>query len=194
MCARSNASSAADSSCVGGLGAGGGVEVGLTALAAATFCVFLTLGLTFPTATFLAAAFRVAGLVAAFLALVVDLVLEAAFLAGRALAGRRTAAFATGARFAFCFADDLAFTARFAVFAADGFALERDADRLKPFVRLLLICGISKGCSPDREQPLESPEAYHTWTFKSTETSICGSFKALNPLTVSVNVQNKKNT
>ena len=48
---------------------------------------------------------------------------------------------------------DFALTARFAVFAA-GFAFERDADRLKPFVRLLLMGGISKGCSPEREQPL----------------------------------------
>ena len=43
---------------------------------------------------------------------------------------------------------DFAFTARFALFAA-GLAFERDVDRLKPFVRLLLMGGISKGCSLD---------------------------------------------
>ena len=36
--------------------------------------------------------------------------------------------------------EDFALTARF----AEGFALERDVERLNPFVRLLLMCGISK--------------------------------------------------
>jgi hypothetical protein len=39
------------------------------------------------------------------------------------------------------FADDFAFTVRFAVFAVAGLAFEREADRLKPFVRLLLMGG-----------------------------------------------------
>ena len=43
---------------------------------------------------------------------------------------------------------DFALTARFALFAA-GLAFERDVDRLNPFVRLLLMGGFSKGCSPE---------------------------------------------
>src|SRR5215216_6899518 len=44
LCARSNATRAADSSCVGGLGGGGGV--GRIARTAACFCVVLTLETT----------------------------------------------------------------------------------------------------------------------------------------------------
>ena len=54
------------------------------------------------------------------------------------------AGLAVMARLAFGLDDDFALTARFAVFAAAGLALEREADRLKPFVRLLLMGGISK--------------------------------------------------
>src|ERR1044072_7502 len=65
LCARSKATNAADSSCVGGLGGGGGVGVGRIARMAACFCVVLTVE---PGADFLGAAFRAAGLGAAFFA------------------------------------------------------------------------------------------------------------------------------
>jgi len=76
-------------------------------------------------------------------------------------------------------AADLVLTARFAVFAGAFFAFERVGDRRKPFVRLLLMGGISKGCSPLSKQPLESPAAYHRPAPKSTNTSICGCFKTI---------------
>src|SRR5215217_7008370 len=74
LCARSNATRAADSSCVGGLG-GVGVGVGRSARAAACFCVFLTL----ETSAFLAAAaLRATAFGAAFLVFAVGLDLAAA--------------------------------------------------------------------------------------------------------------------
>jgi hypothetical protein len=92
-----------------------------------------------------------------------------------------TACLAAEARLAFGLAAArLVLTARFAVFAAAFFAFERVGDRRKPFVRLLLMGGISKGCSPLSKQPLESPAAYHSPASKSTNTSICGCFKAPN--------------
>ena len=138
--------------------------MGLTARTAASFCVFLTLGLTFETAAFLVATLRAAGLAVAFRAgLTAFFGLAAVFFAGRAFKALRAGtAFAVTALLAFGLAGDLALTTRFAVFADAVLALEREADRLNPFVRLLLMGGISKGCSPDREQPLESPGEYHT--------------------------------
>ena len=115
--------------------------MGLTALTAATFCVFLTLELT---ASFLTAAFRASGFGAALFALTAGLAFAATFFAART--GLRPGAFAAVARFALGLVEDFAWTARFAVFA-DDFALERDVDRLNPFVRLLLMCGSQKGCS-----------------------------------------------
>jgi hypothetical protein len=53
---------------------------------------------------------------------------------------------------------DFALTARLALFA--GFAFERDVDRLKPFVRLLLMCGSQKAAHLKRAA-VESPGAYH---------------------------------
>src|ERR1041385_6033234 len=79
--ARSNAASAADSSCVGGRGTGG-AGAGLTALTAASFCVVLTRGLTFEIGAFFAAALRATGL-GAVLALTAGLVFVVAFLAAR---------------------------------------------------------------------------------------------------------------
>jgi hypothetical protein len=108
--------------------------MGRTALTAACFCVFLTL----ETATFLAVAFRVTGFGAAFFALTAGLAFAALFLAGRALTAFRAGAFAVMALLALGLDGDFAFTARFAAFAV-GFAFERDADRLNPFVRLLLM-------------------------------------------------------
>jgi hypothetical protein len=58
----------------------------------------------------------------------------------------RAIGFAAVALLALGLDDDFALTARFALFAAD-LAFDRDVDRLNPFVRLLLMCGISKGCS-----------------------------------------------
>lgn len=116
------------------------------ALTAASFCVFLTRVFTFATAaTFFAAALRATGFAAAFLALTAGFAFAAAFFAAltflAGLAGFRAVDFAVTALLAFGLEGDLALTVRFAV--AD-FALERDVDRLKPFVRLLLMCGSQK--------------------------------------------------
>ena len=112
------------------------------ALTAASFCVFLTRVFTFATAaTFFVAAFRARGFAVAFLALTAGFAFAPAFFAALilvGLAGFRAVAFAVTALLAFGLEGDLALTVRFAV--AD-FALERDVDRLKPFVRLLLMCG-----------------------------------------------------
>ena len=122
-------------------GGGGAVCVGLTALTAASFCVFLTL----ETAGFLAAAvLRAAAFGAGLLALAAALGLAAAFRA----TALRVAGLAAATRLAFGFAAAaFALTARFAVFAGAFFDFERVGDRRKPFVRLLLMGGISKGCS-----------------------------------------------
>jgi hypothetical protein len=114
--------------------------VGLTALTAASFCVFLTL----ETATFLAAVLRAAGFGAGLLDLAVAFGFAAAF---RATALRATGLAAVARLALDLAAAGLALTARFAVFAGAFFAFERVGDRRKPFVRLLLMGGISKGCS-----------------------------------------------
>jgi hypothetical protein len=105
----------------------------------------LTLELT---ESFFAAALRATGFGAALLALTAGLALAATFFAP-ALSGLRAGGFAAVARFALGLVEDFALTARFAV----GLSFERDADRLNPFVRLLLMCGSQKGCSPCSEQP-----------------------------------------
>ena len=136
--------------------------MGRTARTAACFCVVLTL----ETPTFLAAAARrAAGFGAAFFVLAVDLVsglaLAEVFLAARGLAAAlRASGLAAVALFALGLDGDFALTARFVLFAA-GLTFERDADRLKPFVRLLLMGGISKGCSTEassRELPRSLPQ------------------------------------
>jgi hypothetical protein len=101
----------------------------------------LTLELT---AGFLAAALRATGFGAALLALTAGLAFAASFFAPLALTGLRAVAFAAVARFALGLVEDFALTARFAV----GLAFERDADRLNPFVRLLLMCGSQKAAHP----------------------------------------------
>jgi hypothetical protein len=107
------------------------------------------------TATFFGAVLRANGFGAAFFA---GLAFAAAFLAGRTLTpALRVDALAAVARLAFGLDDACALATRFAVFALD-FAFDRDADRLRPFVRLLLMGGISKGCSREREQPLGMAE------------------------------------
>ena len=152
--------------------------MGRTALTAASLCVFLTLG----TSTFFAAAFRATGFGAAFRALGAGFAFAVVFFAAVDFTALRAAGFAALRRLAWALTAGLAaagfaLTARFAVFAAGRFAFERVGDRRKPFVRLLLMGGISKGCSPLSEQPLESPAAYHSFAPKSTNTSICGCFK-----------------
>jgi hypothetical protein len=119
--------------------------MGRTALTAASFCVFLTL----ETSTFFAAAaLRATGLGAVFFTLAAVFDFAAVFLAALALTVLRATGLAALARLALGFAAvGFALTARFAVFAAGRFAFERVGDRLKPFVRLLLMGGISKGCS-----------------------------------------------
>ena len=117
--------------------------MGRTARTAACFCVFLTL----ETPTFLAAVLRAAGFGAAFFVLTAGLGLAEVFLAARDFAAAlRATGLAAVALLALGLDGDFALTARFVLFAA-GLAFERDVDRLKPFVRLLLMCGISKGCS-----------------------------------------------
>ena len=102
--------------------------------------------MTLEATTFLAAVLRAAGFGAGLRAFAVDLGLAAAF---RATAFRAAAGLAALARLALGFAATrFALTARFAVFAAAFFAFERVGDRRKPFVRLLLMGGISKGCLP----------------------------------------------
>jgi hypothetical protein len=144
--------------------------VGLTALTAASFCVFLTL----ETASFFAAAvLRAAGFGAGRRALAAF-----GFAAGlRATALRVAVGLAAAARLAFGLAAaGFALTARFAVFAGAFFAFERVGDRRKPFVRLLLMGWNLKRLLTNREQPLESPALYHSFAPKSTNTSICGCF------------------
>ena len=127
--------------------------MGRTALTAASFCVFLTLG----TSTFLVAAvavFRAAGfdvsLGAGFFVVLAETFGLAAVFFGAVFAVLRAAGLAALARLALgLVATDLAWAARFAVFAVVRFAaFERVGDRLKPFVRLLVMGGISNGCSP----------------------------------------------
>jgi hypothetical protein len=62
-----------------------------------------------------------------------------AFAGFACFAGFREAVFAAVARFALGFAA-FAFTGRFAVFADRPRLADRDEDRRRPFVRLLLIC------------------------------------------------------
>ena len=121
--------------------------MGRIARTAACFCVVLTL----ETTTFLAAALRATGFAAAFFGFAVALDFAAAFFAGRSFAADFDAVradLAAVALMALGLEGDFALTARFALFAA-GLAFERDVDRLNPFVRLLLMGGFSKGCSPE---------------------------------------------
>lgn len=124
----------------------------LTARTAASFCVFLTLGAVARGAVALGAVAFEAPLRAddfdvAFLALAGAFDLAAVFFAA-VFRGFRAVAFAVTALLAFGFDGDLALAARLVVFAEAVLTFERDVDRLNPFVRLLLMGGISKGCSP----------------------------------------------
>ena len=118
--------------------------MGRMARTAACFCVVLTLDTL---ATFFGAALRATVFGAAFFDF------TAAFTAGRDLAAAFLAAvwraaflavvFAAAALLALGLEGDFALLTRLALFAA-GLAFERDADRLNPFVRLLLMCGSQK--------------------------------------------------
>ncbi len=144
--------------------------MGRMARTAACFCVVLTLDTA---ATFFGAAFRATAFGAAFFALAASFDFDDAFLAAAGFAAFLVVSLVAVARWALGLEGDFALTARFALFA--GFAFDRDVDRLKPFVRLLLMCGSQKAAHLKRAA-VESPGAYHRWASKSTETSICGCF------------------
>jgi len=108
--------------------------------------------LTLEPATFFAGAvFFATGFAAAFFVLAVALALGAVFLAGRGFV-LRAGVFVAVALLALGLAGDLALTARFALFAA-GLTFARDVDRLRPFVRLLLMGGNLKRLLNRSEQP-----------------------------------------
>ena len=170
-------------------------------------CVVLTLD-----ATFLAVVLRVVVLAAAFFALVAALLvallvalvatldleaadLDAAFLAGRALAVEvlRAAVLVAVARLALGLAGDFALTARFALFAAD-LALEREVDRLKPFVRLLLMCGISKGCSLEVSSRGNARELTIGATLNQRAQVFAGALLPPNPALLQLKPSTEKNT
>lgn len=123
-----------------------------TARTAACFCVVLTLETG---AAFFGAALRAAGLGAAFFALAADLDLaEAVFFAAAVFTVLRATGLAAAALRAFGLEADFVLTTRFALFAA-GLTFERDVDRLRPFVRLLLMGGNLKRLLTPGEQPVE---------------------------------------
>jgi hypothetical protein len=105
-------------------------------------------------AAFFGAALRATGLGVGFLALTADLALVAVFLAAAVFTALRATGLAAVALRAFGLEADFALTARFALFAA-GLTLERDVDRLRPFVRLLLMGGNLKRLLTPGEQPVE---------------------------------------
>jgi hypothetical protein len=132
--------------------------------------------LTLEAAGFLAAeALRATDFGAAFFVFAVALDFAAVFFAGRSFAPDRADDLAAAALVALGLEGDFAFTARFALFAA-GLAFERDCDRLNPFVRLLLMGGFSKGCSPVGSSRKIGPQLTIDHASKSTQTSICGCF------------------
>jgi len=106
-------------------------------------------------------ALRATGFGVAFFVLGASLGFAADFFAAVTFAGLRATGFAAPTRLAFGLdaAAGAALTPRFAVFAAGRFAFERVGDRRKPFVRLLLMGGISKTLLTMREQPPESPRS-----------------------------------
>lgn len=123
--------------------------MGRTARTAACFCVVLTLETA---ADFLGAALRATGLGAAFFALTADLDFAAVFLEEADFTALRATGLAAVALRAFGLEADFVLTTRFALFAA-GLTFERDVDRLKPFVRLLLMVGNLKRLLTRGEQP-----------------------------------------
>ena len=156
---------------------------------AACFCVFLTL----ETVTFLAAAaLRATGFGAAFFGFAVALDFAAAFLAGRSLAPDRADDRAAAALVALGLEGDFAFTARFALFAA-GLAFDRDVDRLNPFVRLLLMCGFSKGCSLEMSSRKSGPQLTIGLPLNQRRQVFAGALSTENRPLVPTQVSTKKN-
>jgi hypothetical protein len=131
--------------------------------------------LTLETSFLVVAALRATGFGAAFLVFAVVLDFAAVFFVGRSFAADRADDLAAAALVALGLEGDFALTARFALFAA-GLAFERDVDRLNPFVRLLLMGGFSKGCSPEASSRKIGPQLTIDPASKSTQTSICGCF------------------
>ena len=137
---------------------------------AACFCVVLTLDTV---ATFFGAALRATVFGAAFFAFTAGRDLAAAFLAAVGRAAFLAVVLLAVALLALGLEGDFALTARFALFA--GLAFERDADRLNPFVRLLLMCGSQKAAHLKRAA-VESRGEYHKCASISIGTSTCGCF------------------
>ena len=109
--------------------------------------------MTLETETFFAVALRATGFGTAFFVFTAALGLAEVFLARRGLAAAlRASGLAAVARLALGLDGDFALTARFALFAA-GLTFDRDVDRLKPFVRLLLMVGNLKRLLTRGEQP-----------------------------------------
>jgi hypothetical protein len=116
----------------------------------------------------------------------------AVFLAGRALAADRADDLAAAALVALGLEGDFAFTARFALFAA-GLAFERDVDRLNPFVRLLLMGGFSKGCSPEVSSRKIGPQLTIDPALNQRRQVFAGALTTENRSTFPTQVSTKKN-
>jgi hypothetical protein len=149
--------------------------------------------LTLETATFFAATFRATCFGAAFFALAASFGFAALFLVAVVRAALRADVLAVTALLALGLEGAFALTARFALFAV-GFAFERDADRLKPFVRLLLMCGNLKRLLTRSEQPRIARTLAHRVPLYQWRQVFAGAFKFPIHLTISSNVQTKKNT
>lgn len=162
----------------------------LTARAAASFCVFLTLD----TAGFFAVetALRPAGLAEPFLALA-DCFGFAAFRPVTLGVLRAAVDFAALALLALGL-EGFALTARFAVFDDARFALEGVVDRRKPFVRLLLMGGISKGCSTFVSSRRIARELNTASPLNQWAQVFAGALSIRNPTIRSLKVPTEKNT
>jgi hypothetical protein len=133
--------------------------------------------LTLETVTFLAADLRATDFGAAFFVLAAGLAFAEVFLAARGLAAAlRASGLAAVALLALGLDGDFALTARFVLFAV-GFAFERDVDRLKPFVRLLLMCGNLKRLLTRSEQPWIAPQLTTDTTLNQRRQVFAGALK-----------------
>jgi len=145
----------------------------------------------------LEAALRATGFGAALFVLAAGLVLAEVFLAARLAAWGFAAAlrvgFAAVALLALGLDGDFALTARFALFAV-GLAFERDVDRLKPFVRLLLMCGNLKRLLTRSEQPCIARQLTTDTPLNQRRQVFAGALKPLNAASVSTKVSTEKNT
>jgi len=144
-------------------------------------------------AAFFGAALRAAGLGVGFLAFTADLDFAAVFLAVAVFAALRATGLAAAALRAFGLEADFVLTTRFALFAA-GLTFERDVDRLRPFVRLLLMGGISKGCSPVASSPWNSPQLTTDTPLDQRTQPFAGALRPKIRSNLWTNVSTKKNT